>query len=161
MHFFCLLHPVSPSAFIVAGTNLFADTRLILQAQLPNANPPRMYLEFVQGWGGHCLNSSHTTPPSPSLCSRATKVLISIAPHIGWKIIICTDMQEQVHFRFDPPSQCVPWIQMVMQWYIVQGKFGSMLTLPAPRILTIRWQGFVNLIQVKCSKVDCLLHRVT
>ena len=46
---FCLLHPVSPSEFIVAGTNLFADTRLILQAQLPNANPPGMYLEFVQG----------------------------------------------------------------------------------------------------------------
>ena len=56
--FFCLQAPVSPSASIVAGTNLLrtlapqpdaADTRLILQAQLPNANPPRMYLEFVKG----------------------------------------------------------------------------------------------------------------
>ena len=55
---FFLQIPVSPSASIVAGTNLLrtlapqpnaADTRLILQAQLPNANPPRMYLEFVKG----------------------------------------------------------------------------------------------------------------
>ena len=55
---FFLQIPINPSASIVAGTNLLrtlapqpnaADTRLILQEQLPNADPPRMYLEFVKG----------------------------------------------------------------------------------------------------------------
>ena len=69
-------------------------------------------------------------------------------------------MQEEVQFRFDLPCLVVSWIHMVMHCYILYSKFDAMLTLLPVRLLVIRGQGFVNLIKVECSKVDCLLHRV-
>ena len=70
-------------------------------------------------------------------------------------------MQEEVQFRFDLPSLWVSWMHMVTHCYILQGKLDAMLFLLPVRLQASRRQGFVNLIKVECSKVDCLLHRIT
>ena len=93
---------------------------------LSNAHSGCVCFKPVQGTCRHALQASKTPSPSTHFGSTASKILISITPVLCWQIILCTHVEEKVHFGLDPECFGILWLQEVMEGNILQGKLWAM-----------------------------------